>query len=90
VMTRRYSPVLPTAKRDGHGLIPRILELGPGQAWGSDGFCLPEYRHNRASIRKNREIGREPLYYVEYSRWGFYERLRVSKDIPGDLWPARQ
>jgi GNAT superfamily N-acetyltransferase len=27
------------------GLMSRVLRLGPGQVWGSDVFCLPEYRN---------------------------------------------
>jgi GNAT superfamily N-acetyltransferase len=57
VMTRRYSPVLPPAARDGHGLVPRVVQLGPAQAWGADSFCLPEYR--------NRKIGRHMGFFAD-------------------------
>ena len=44
VATRRYSRALPTASRDGLGLMSRVIELKPGQIWAADTFCLPEYR----------------------------------------------
>lgn len=45
VATRRYSRRLPTAARDGHGLVPRVLELTPEQVWVAHAFLLPEYRN---------------------------------------------
>ena len=44
VATRRMSRVI----RDS--VVSRVITLGPGQYWGADVFCLPEYR--------NRGIGR--------------------------------
>jgi GNAT superfamily N-acetyltransferase len=46
VGTRRYSRAVPTASRDGHGLIPRVLELEKGQIWTADAFISPEYRNH--------------------------------------------
>jgi GNAT superfamily N-acetyltransferase len=93
-------------------LIARVLQLGPGQVWGADVFCLPEYRNqgigrhlmnfsdrfvaslgfkevlstivigNTPSLRATLGSGNQLLYYVSYVRVSFYERLRVSKDIP--------
>lgn len=45
VATRRTCRALPRASRDGHGLIPRLLQLEPGHLWAGDLFCLPEYRN---------------------------------------------
>jgi GNAT superfamily N-acetyltransferase len=50
VATRRYSRAVPSASRDGHGLMARIVQLGPNQLWADDTFCLPEYR-NRGIAR---------------------------------------
>lgn len=110
VATRRVSLVL----RDE--VIARVLRLEPGQVWGADVFCLPEYRSrgiarqlqrfgdrfmaslgyterlgtilvsNTPSLRMSRGGGRLPLYYVTYLRVLFWERLRVSKDIPRRYW----
>jgi hypothetical protein len=44
VGTRRYSRTLPSASRDGHGLMARLLELKPTQVWSADVWLLPEYR----------------------------------------------
>jgi GNAT superfamily N-acetyltransferase len=51
VATRRYAHAVPTAARDGHGLIPRILRLEPGQIWTADAFLLPEYRNRGINAR---------------------------------------
>jgi GNAT superfamily N-acetyltransferase len=45
VATSRTCRALPSASRDGHGLMPRVLRLGPGEVWAGDVFCLPEYRN---------------------------------------------
>jgi GNAT superfamily N-acetyltransferase len=45
VATRRYSRSLPGASRDGHGLMPRVLALRPGQIWTADAYFSPEYRN---------------------------------------------
>jgi hypothetical protein len=45
VATRRYSRALPSAARDGHGLMSRVLQLERGQVWSADAFWLPEYRN---------------------------------------------
>ena len=50
VATRRYSRAVPSASRDGHGLMARIVQLGRTQVWADDVFCLPEYR-NRGITR---------------------------------------
>lgn len=50
VATRRYSRTVPSASRDGHGLMARIVQLGPTQVWADDTFCLPGYR-NRGIAR---------------------------------------
>jgi GNAT superfamily N-acetyltransferase len=110
VATRRVTRVM----RDS--VVSRVLQLGPGQLWGADVFCLPEYRHrgiaprlqqfgdrylatlgykerlgtivvtNTPSLRMSRLSGKRPLYYVSYVRILFWERLRVSKDIPREYW----
>jgi GNAT superfamily N-acetyltransferase len=43
VATARYSRVV----RDE--LISRVVQLGQGQVWGADQFCLPEYRNQGIS-----------------------------------------
>jgi len=110
VATRRSSLVI----RDN--LLSRVIKLEPGQFWGADSFCLPEYRNkgivrhlkifsdrhlaslgykdfvssieatNTASLRASRAAGREVLYYVSFVRIFFWERLRVSKNIPTPFW----
>ena len=50
---------------------------------------------NTASLRASRAAGREVLYYVSFVRIFFWERLRVSKNIPTPFWgrlkrPARR
>jgi len=40
VATRRYSATVPA-----HGVMSRVLTLGPGQIWMADLFCRPEYRN---------------------------------------------
>jgi GNAT superfamily N-acetyltransferase len=112
VATRRTSCVI----RDN--VVSRVMTLGPGQFWGADIFCLPEYRNrgiarhltvfidrymaslgykdqfastrttNRASLRASRAAGRDAVCYVSYLRILFWERLRVSKDVPEHLWNA--
>ena len=51
VATRRYAHAVPTAARDGHGLIPRILKLESDQIWTADAFLLPEYRNQGLNTR---------------------------------------
>jgi hypothetical protein len=110
VATRRASLVL----RDS--IIARVIQLQPGQVWGADVFCLPEYRSrgiarslqlfgdrflgslgyrerlgtirvtNTPSLRMSRGGGKRPLFHVSYVRILFWERLRVSKDIPARYW----
>ena len=107
VATRRISLVT----RDA--VISRVFQLGPGQVWGADTFCVPDYRNrgiardlqkfserylvslgyrerfgsivvtNTPSLRMSR---REILYYVSHTRFLFWERLGISKDIPRRLW----
>jgi GNAT superfamily N-acetyltransferase len=118
VATRRYSRALPPASRDGHGLMPRVLQLGPGQIWTADAFLLPEYRNqglnyhfgrftmrflasvgyteqigtiaatNIPALRSSRRRGARPVYYVSHTRVLFYDRLRVSKELPKRLEAA--
>jgi GNAT superfamily N-acetyltransferase len=45
VATSRTCRALPPASRDGRGLMPRVLQLGPGEVWAGDVFCVPEYRN---------------------------------------------
>jgi GNAT superfamily N-acetyltransferase len=110
VATRRASCVI----RDS--VVSRVIKLGPGQFWGADVFCLPEYRNrgigrhlqvfgdrhmaslgynerfgsvdarNTASLRTSRAAGRQALYFISYVRILFWERLRVSKNVPSHLW----
>jgi RimJ/RimL family protein N-acetyltransferase len=97
-------------------VVSRVVKLGPGQYWGADLFCLPEYRNrgigrhlkifgdrhmaslgykefystvspsNTASLRASRAAGREAVYYVSYVKVLFWERLRVSRDVPQHFW----
>lgn len=39
VATRRYGRVI------RHELVSRVVQLGDGQVWSADIFCLPEYRN---------------------------------------------
>jgi GNAT superfamily N-acetyltransferase len=110
VATARYGRVV----RDS--VVSRVIALEPGQIWGADAFCLPEYRNrgvtrrltifanqflasmgyrqtlgtiavtNTASLRMIRKKGNEPLYYISYLRVLFWERLRVSKTVPEQVW----
>lgn len=112
VGTRRYSRTLPSASRDGHGLMQRLLELKPTQVWSADAWLLPEYRQrginqpfarftmrflaslgyteqlaavtlpNLPSLRSSARRGAERLCYVSYSRVLFFERLRISTELP--------
>jgi RimJ/RimL family protein N-acetyltransferase len=43
---------------------------------------------NIASLRASRAAGREAVSYVSYVKVLFWERLRVSKDVPAHLWSA--
>jgi GNAT superfamily N-acetyltransferase len=52
VTTRRYSRALAP-----NGLMSRVVKLTKRQIWGSDIFCLPEYR--------NRGIGRHLALFAE-------------------------
>jgi GNAT superfamily N-acetyltransferase len=97
-------------------VVSRVVKLEPGQFWGADVFCLPEYRSggigrhlkvftdrymaslgykehfgsidvtNIASLRASRAAGREAAYYISYLKVLFWERLRVSKDVPDHVW----
>jgi GNAT superfamily N-acetyltransferase len=110
VGTRRSSLVI----RDD--VLSRVIKLEPGQFWGADSFCLPEYRNrgiarhlkifsdrhlaslgykefvssieatNTASLSASRAAGRQVLYYVSFLRILFWERIRVSRDIPTSFW----
>lgn len=53
VGTRRTSRVI------RHEIVSRVLKLGPGQFWGADVFCVPEYR--------NRGIGRHLNVFADRS-----------------------
>jgi hypothetical protein len=118
VGTRRYSRTVPSASRDGHGLMARLLELKPTQVWAADVWLLPEYRQrginhpfafyamrslaslgytqylasvtlpNLPSLRSTGRRGVKRLYYVSYTRLLFYERLRVSAELPSRLRAA--
>jgi GNAT superfamily N-acetyltransferase len=111
VATRRLTRVI----RDN--VVSRVIKLGPGQFWGADIFCVPEYRNrgigrhlhlfadrymaslgyndffssisatNTSSLRASRAAGREAVCYVSYVKVLFWERLRVSTDVPDHLWP---
>ena len=112
VATRRLGRVI------RHPLISRVLELGPGQVWGADTFCLPDYRNrgiarnlqmyaerylarlgyrerlgtivatNTPSLRMSLASGSRFVSYVRYVRILCWERLHVSKSIPGRLLKA--
>lgn len=116
--TRRYSRTVPSAARDGHGLMARLLELKPTQLWSADVWLLPEYRQrgvnqpfarfamrflaslgyteqlasvtlpNLPSLRSAARRGAKHLYYVSYTRLLFYERLRISTELPPRLRAA--
>lgn len=71
------------------------------QAFGDRYLASRGYKHrlgtvavtNTASLNMNRATGTRPLYYVEYRKIFCWETLRVTKDIPKELWggeiPAR-
>lgn len=109
VATRRYTDALPR-----HALIARVVQLGEGQLWADDLFCLPQYRNrgiarrlglfaqrvlaaegfgeflgsiratNAASLRMTLH---DSAFVCEawYVRCLFYERLRISRDLPRHL-----
>jgi GNAT superfamily N-acetyltransferase len=109
VATRRLSRVI----RDP--VISRVVHLEPGQVWGADTFCLPDYRNrgvsrhlqkfaerhlaklgykerlgnilitNTPSLRMSRASGSAFVSYVSYVRVLFWERLRISEDLPRRL-----
>jgi GNAT superfamily N-acetyltransferase len=43
---------------------------------------------NTASLRASRAAGRQPVCYLSFRRILFWERLRVSKNVPRRYWDA--
>lgn len=62
VATRRSSLVI----RDN--LLSRVIKLEPGQFWGADSFCLPEYR-NRGIVRHLKIFGDRHLASLGYKEF---------------------
>jgi hypothetical protein len=70
VATARYGGVV----RDG--VVSRVIRLEPGQIWGADACCLPEYR-SRGVTRRLTIFANEFI-----SSNSVLERLRVSTVLP--------